>query len=226
MHRYAIMAIAIAAGAVLLASAALTATMAAEDEGVAKTVGKSLKHRDYKDGVFKVMAGAGGPTAPLTKFFPQTANIKVGETVTWYNPTRVGEPHTVSFLADPSYFGAIEAPFVIDSANATSLVPNANAEAVLMPGPEGKTVIVGANARVLYPAVIEEDGTVTYSMTNSTFTIDGTQKYVNSGWLWPEGQVPEGLPNVTSFSVKFEEAGDYPYLCIIHPWMTGTVQVS
>lgn len=221
MNRYAIIAIAMVASAVLVAGTAVSSTMAASEGKIS-----SSAKTGYKDGVFMVKAGSGGPVAPLTKFFPQVANIKEGETVMWYNPTRIGEPHTVSFLSDPSYFAPIESPFVIESANVTSLDPASNAAAVTFPGPEGKTIMVGANARALYPAEIAEDGTVTYSMTNSTFTMDGTEKYVNSGWFWPEGQVPEGLPNITSFSVKFEEAGDYDYICLIHPWMTGRVAVS
>jgi Copper binding proteins, plastocyanin/azurin family len=29
-----------------------------------------------------------------------------------------------------------------------------------------------------------------------------------------------------TFSVKFEKQGTYDYLCILHPWMTGTVVVT
>ena len=28
------------------------------------------------------------------------------------------------------------------------------------------------------------------------------------------------------FSITFNEAGDYPYYCMVHPWMTGIVNVS
>ena len=30
----------------------------------------------------------------------------------------------------------------------------------------------------------------------------------------------------TAFSHTFEEAGEYPYFCVVHPWMTGMVTVS
>ena len=33
------------------------------------------------------------------------------------------------------------------------------------------------------------------------------------------------MPGAT-FDVEFEEAGEYPYLCIVHPWMVGTVTVE
>ena len=33
------------------------------------------------------------------------------------------------------------------------------------------------------------------------------------------------LPGAT-FDVEFEDPGEYPYLCIVHPWMTGTVIVE
>jgi plastocyanin len=54
----------------------------------------------------------------------------------------------------------------------------------------------------------------------------GDEDYVNSGWMWPDGLTPEGLPEIETFSVRFEQPGMYEYLCLIHPWMTGTVSVS
>jgi len=29
----------------------------------------------------------------------------------------------------------------------------------------------------------------------------------------------------TTFEHTFDEAGEYPYFCIVHPWMAGTVTV-
>ena len=225
MNRYAIMAMAIVAGAVLIASAAITTSMAQKDEKVAPELGKSLKYKDYKDGVFKVRAGGGGHTAPLTRFFPGVAEIKVGESVMWYNPTRVGEPHTVTFVMDNNTNADFIAPFVIGG-NATSAVPHANAEAVTMPGPAGNSVIIAANARSISPTVISENGTATYLPPNASYTMKGNEKYVNSGWMWPEKQSPPGLPPISSFTVNFEQAGTYDYICAVHPWMAGRVVVK
>ena len=225
MNRYAMLAIAIVAGAVLVASAAVTTTLAQNEERVPQEFAKNMKYKDYKDGVFKVRAGAGGPNAPLTKFLPTVAHIKVGESVMWYNPTRVGEPHTITFLSNQTYFADFGAPFVIEG-NATSLVPGANAEPVTMPGPQGKNVIVGFNARSLTPVVISASGNVTHMNPNAPYSMKGDERYVNSGWLWPEKQVPQGLPPITTFSVKFEKAGMYDYICAIHPWMAGQVVVQ
>lgn len=54
----------------------------------------------------------------------------------------------------------------------------------------------------------------------------GTEKYVNSGWIWPEGLAPPGVPPISSFSVTFEKPGTYNYICSVHPWMAGTIKVS
>ena len=40
----------------------------------------------------------------------------------------------------------------------------------------------------------------------------GNELYVNSGWIWPQGAIPPGLPPITSFSVTFENAGTYDYI--------------
>ena len=185
------------------------------------------KAHDYKNGVYTVRAGGGGAIAPLTQFFPKVAEIKVGETVVWYNPTRVGEPHTVTFLTNMSNFADIVAPFsVSNSSNITPLVPGSNAGPVIIPGPGGKPAAIMANARSIMPVVIDKDGNVKNMAPNSNYTMTSDEKYVNSGWMWPKGQEPQGLPDNTMFSVKFEKAGTYSYLCAIHPWMSGQVVVK
>lgn len=43
----------------------------------------------------------------------------------------------------------------------------------------------------------------------------------------PDGKFDSGLiPLGGSFLHQFTEAGDYPYFCTVHPWMTGIVKVS
>jgi plastocyanin len=56
--------------------------------------------------------------------------------------------------------------------------------------------------------------------------MDGTESYINSGWLWPQGQVPPGAPPLTTFTVTFEKPGIYDYVCTVHPWMTGSIEVT
>lgn len=225
MNRHILIVLAIAAGAVL-AAGTVTATMAQGGESVAQSVGKARKFNDYKDGVFRVMAGAGGPTAPLTKFFPQTANIKVGESVTWYNPTKVAEPHTISFVMNETQWANIEAPFIFDNSTGIEPLVPGNSEPVTLTGPADQPVIVAANARAWMPAVVDEDGNVSYLQPNGNYTMSGSEQYVNSGFVWPEDMTPEGLTEIDTFTVKFEQAGTYDYICILHPWMTGRVVVS
>ncbi|AIC14410.1 cupredoxin domain-containing protein [Nitrososphaera viennensis] len=226
MNRYLIIALAIAASAVLAVSTVTATTMAAKDQSVAQSLGASMKHREYKNGVFKVMAGGGGATAPLTKFFPTKATIKVGESVTWVNPTRVGEPHTVTFILNQTQWADLEAPFVVN--NSTGITPLApgNSQPVTISGPNGATAMIGANARAYLPVAIASDGTAMPMPPNANYTMVGTEQYVNSGFIWPNGMAPEGLPPIDTFTVKFEKAGTYDYICILHPWMAGQVAVN
>jgi plastocyanin len=184
------------------------------------------KYLDYEDGQMRIRAGVGNPVAPLTWLFPQHASIKVGETVTWYNPTTVAEPHTVTFVVDPTKFAPIEAPFVVsNSTEFVSADPASNAEPLTMPGPNGTKVVIVNNARSTMPVTITGEETE-FLQINSNYTMTGDEDFVNSGWIWPDGLTPEGLPEIETFSVRFDQAGMYDYLCLIHPWMTGTVSVS
>lgn len=225
MNRYIVIALAIAASAVLAVST-ITVTMAAKEQSVAQSFGSSMKYIDYKDGVFKVMAGAGGPTAPLTKFFPAKATIKVGESVMWYNPTRVPEPHTVTFVLNQTQMANLDAPFAVkNSTGITSAAPG-NSAPITMPGPRNATVMIGANARAYLPFTITSTGTVMPIPPNANYTTNGTEQFINSGFIWPKDKAPQGLPPIDSFTVKFEKAGTYDYVCLVHPWMTGQVVVK
>ena len=43
----------------------------------------------------------------------------------------------------------------------------------------------------------------------------------------PDGNFDSGLFMAgNTFSVTFDEAGDYPYFCMVHPWMIGNVSVN
>ena len=73
------------------------------------------------------------------------------------------------------------------------------------------------------------DGTrtnITHMQPNAKYIFTGEESYVNSGWMFPEGQAPPGAPPISSFTLTFEKAGPYNYIYIIHPWMTGTIMVN
>jgi plastocyanin len=176
-----------------------------------------------------VHAGVGNATSVLTDFVPKSVEIKAGDSIIWDSPTTVPEPHSVTFLKGNKSFAAFAAPFhVPNSTEFQSPDTSSNAEPLYAPLQKGdpmKTVIT-VNARAYIPVVIDSSGNnVRYLLPNSNYTMDGTESYVNSGWLWPEGQAPPG-PQITNFTVTFEKPGTYDYLCNVHPWMTGAVIVK
>ena len=70
---------------------------------------------------------------------------------------------------------------------------------------------------------VDVDGEVTWTNDDAaghTITSgtpdDGPDGTFDSGLFMPGGE----------YTFKFEEAGTYPYFCIVHPWMTGMVTVS
>jgi plastocyanin len=162
-----------------------------------------------------VAAGGGNGTAPWTIYVPQTINIKTGESVTWDNPTLVGEPHTVTFIKDNDMIPPLVAPLNVEA----TIIPDSS-------NPNNKLVLAD-NSRSSAPVTIDSTKTnVTYLQPGANYTFTGDESYLNSGWIWPEGQVPVGAPPITTFTMTFENPGTYNYICVIHPWMTGTVIVN
>ena len=174
----------------------------------------------------KAHAGGGNATAPLIAFVPQTIQVKAGESVIWDNPSVVGEPHTVTFVLDNKTATGIVSPFGVPSSTQFAAIPpNSNNEA-LRP-PSQNNVVIAVNARSYIPTVIDSQGNVKhFAPPISSYTMMGTEKYVNSGWLLPKGQQQDYPGSSTSFTVTFQKTGTYKYICGIHPWMTGSVIVK
>ena len=175
-----------------------------------------------------VMVNVGGNGSSWSSFTPQSVEIKAGDTVTWRNPMAVSEPHTVSFLKDQSFYPPPSVPVPI-TFNSTDLKadPDANIDPLIITDQNGTKSVIVDNARHYNPVSVDSSGhNATYLPLNANYTLTGTEKFVSSGWMWPEGLAPQGAPPIKSFSVTFENAGKYDYLCVVHPWMTGTVIVD
>lgn len=171
---------------------------------------------------------AGEATTPLAVFSPQTVEINAGESITWTNPTKVAEPHTITFFLDNSTVAGIVSPLsVSNTTKFMTLPPGSNNEPILLPGDNktGMNSIIAINARIYNPATIDSQGTVNFLELNSNYSMTGTEKYVNSGWILPVGLEQQYPGSGNAFTVTFERPGTYDYLCVIHPWMVGSVRV-
>jgi plastocyanin len=159
-------------------------------------------------------------------FVPQQIEVSVGQSITWDNPSTVAEPHTATFVLDNKTATNIVSPFSVpNSTQFASIPPNSNNEP-LRP-PSQNNVVIAVNARSYIPTVIDSQGSVKqFAPPSASYTMTGTEKYVNSGWLVPKGQ-EQAFPGAsTSFTVTFQKAGTYHYICQLHPWMTGSVLVK
>jgi plastocyanin len=173
-----------------------------------------------------VHAGGGTSTNMLAVFVPQLIQVDVGQSVTWDNPSAVGEPHTVTFVFDNKTATDIISPFAVpNSTKLAAIPPNSNNAPLTVPGQSN--VVLVANARSFIPTVIDSQANVKqFAPPNAAYTMTGNEKYVNSGWLVPKGQEQVFPGASTSFTVTFQKAGTYSYICQVHPWMRGTVLVK
>lgn len=176
-------------------------------------------------GDHEVWAGWGGPIYTRMAFLPKTMEINAGETVTWINHSVVSEPHTVTFIRDPAHAPELFSAFDVADAKFLPLPPNANSEPMIFPNENGGSILVADNKRVFSPVVIDSEGKVAYLGADDEYTVAGNEKYMNSGWLFPEADNVPGSGG-SSFTVTFEKRGSYAYLCIIHPWMSGIITVK
>ena len=135
-------------------------------------------------------------------FGPDKVGVKTGDTVTW---TIVG-PHTVSFGSSEALRTFIsKAPDGSVHLNPDSGAPAGGAGQPQGPPPGGGPP--DSNAPPPPPTPIDGG------------SYDGTG-FHSSGFV---GSFP---PNLFTYSIKFTKAGSYQYVCLVHPDMKGTVNVS
>jgi hypothetical protein len=119
--------------------------------------------------------------------------INVGESITWDNPSTVGEPHIVTFVLDNTTMTNIVSPFSVpNSTQFIAIPPNSNNEPLRPPGENN--VVIAVNSMSFVPTITDSQGDVKeYAPPNPSYTMAGTEKYVNSGWLLPKGQEQQFL---------------------------------
>jgi|SRR5690242_3406479 plastocyanin len=207
---------------ILLASTAIAIAIAIANVSLAQSSGGSTPSSSVK-----VQAGGGNSTLPYTIFNPQSVQVKQGQSVMWYNPSKVGEPHTVTFALDNKTKPDLSATFAVrNSSSFMPMPPNSTSEPVIIPNSQNPSMsmILGSNAIASNPVVIASAGNVTHLSHNAAYSVKGNEKLVNSGLLFPKGMGP---PNgSTAFTLTFERAGTYNYYCILHPWQKGKVIVQ
>jgi plastocyanin len=202
---------------------AMTNMAIAQSNGGGNTTGTSVKS---SSSAVQVQAGGGNSTLPFTVFSPQTAQIKTGQSIMWYNPSVAPEPHTVTFALDNNTRPELSATFAVKNSSNFMPIINFTSEPVIIPNHNNPstTLILGSNAIASSAVVIDSAGNVKHLGRNASYSLKGDEKLVNSGMLFPKGMEP---PNgSTTFRLTFEKAGTYDYYCILHPWQKGKIVVQ
>jgi plastocyanin len=182
-----------------------------------------LEHYPFS---INIMTGQTNNTISLNQFFPSKIEVKIGQSITWYNPSQVGQPHTVTLVLDGKYKVGVFAPFSIPNTTKLISIPlSSNTQPALLPGQNRTSNIIALNERAFKPIVIESSGVAKFLNANANYIINGNEKYINSGFLLPKGQEGSFPSSSNTFTVKFSKAGTYDYFDIFHPWMTGNILV-
>jgi plastocyanin len=139
--------------------------------------------------------------ATVYKYFPAKATVKAGTTVTLRMPRRSTEAHTFTFgpsNGKDQYVDLLSNPkfFVPDPSSGTPPTIVADARALLPSDPP--------------PAIPAYTGT------------NHGNGFWNSGVLDSDA----ASPNPASVKVTFTTPGTYAYICLLHPFMHGTVTVT
>jgi len=107
-----------------------------------------------------------------------------------------------------------------------AMTPSVHAETVIVSAPVGSSV---PGCEETNECFIPQDVTIGVG-DEVTWSNDDTAAHtVTSGSAadGPDGVFDSSLfMAATTFSVTFDEAGTYPYFCMVHPWMIGTVTVG
>ena len=182
---------------------------------------------DHNPLLIRIKAGQANSTISINQFFPSDIEAKVGQNITWYNPSEVPVLHTITFVLDNKYKAGVFAPFSVpNSTRIISIPPGSNSDPTLVPARNGTGTIIGVNGRAFNSIVIDSAGNTKLMSPNANYTVNGDEKYINSGFLLPKGQEKAFPGSSNRFTIAFNKVGKYDYFDIFHPGMTGRIVVK
>jgi plastocyanin len=168
---------------VLLVFVATGPVISATTTDTTQSLGTTNQTQTSQEGTVRVAIGEGSnATIQHYTFTPQSVEINAGESVTWVSPSELSDIHTVTF-ADPNVISAIILPFAVSGDTNFELVPPFNlGEPDMIQAPDGRQAIVALNKHAWNPAVVDANNQTTYlNGTDIRYTMDGTEKVINSG---------------------------------------------
>jgi plastocyanin len=161
-------------------------------------------------GVYSHTLIAGGSLWSDAGIYQVLINHGAEKTAKAFNFSGSDETSTAPIEPEP----VVEEPVVVVE-NAVSTTTIQNAQGSSTPGCEPDCYI----PRV---ASIEKNALITFENNDTAAhtTTSGTPSDGPSG-IWDSSLMMNGQ----SFSVRLSDVGEYPYFCMVHPWMIGTILV-
>jgi plastocyanin len=145
------------------------------------------------------------------EFLPNNLTIKVGgEPIRWINELK--EPHTVTFMPESlitklSKFN--------DSSNVmynlSNFLKKNNTDLKTQLTPETQFLLTSNNELL------------TSQKNNKNITLNKSVTIFNSGIISPNNNNQNN--SLSDITINFPEEGVYRYMCWIHPWTTGTINI-
>ena len=151
-------------------------------------VGTTDQRQTPQNGTVTVAVGQGStPAVQNFTFSPQTVEINAGESVTWFSPAELSDFHTVTFFLDQNVVSELLVPFAVPQDADFELLPPFNVgDPFIIPIPDGREAILGANKIEWYPSAVDANNQTNYlNGTDIQYTMDGTEKVINSGIILP-----------------------------------------
>jgi plastocyanin len=173
---------------VLLVFLATGPTISATTTEPTQPPGTTNQTQTSQEAAVRVAVGEGSnATVQYYTYTPQTVEINAGESVTWFAPAELVDLHTVTFVLDQNLTSSLILPFAVSGETEFELVPPFNVgEPIMIQAPDGRQAIVAANKDIFYPAVLDANDQTTFlNGTDIQYTMDGTEKAINSGIIQP-----------------------------------------
>jgi plastocyanin len=154
------------------------------------------------------------------KYFPATATVHPGDTLSFKLAADSGEPHTVTFgtLADTAVKLVLADPDP-NNPGATATAAD-NAVPNLLPQGPGDAIQPAAVPCFIPSGAVTTATVCSDAQQQQPATFKGSEAYYNSGWLTP----------TSTFTVKLDPniaPGTYRYMCLLHrETMSGQVIVA